>query len=78
MRFSSASKEIASGEVFNLGADNPQTINRLIELLGGGQTVFIPKSQGEPDCTWANTTKIKERFGGNQLFHLKRALKICL
>ena len=43
--FLSASNKIASGEVFNLGADNPQTINRLIELLGGGQTVFIPKDQ---------------------------------
>src|SRR5262249_56192675 len=24
------------GEVFNLGADNPQSINRLVELIGGG------------------------------------------
>ena len=76
--FLSASKKIASGEVFNLGADNPQTINRLIELLGGGKTVFIPKRPGEPDCTWANTTKIKERFGWKPIVSFEEGINNML
>ena len=76
--FLSASNKIASGEVFNLGADNPQTINRLIELLGGGQTVFIPKRPGEPDCTWANTTKIKERLGWKPIVSFEEGINNML
>lgn len=51
-----------SGERFNLGADDPQTVNRLVELLGG-EAVHIPKRPGEPDCTWADTAKIRTRLG---------------
>jgi len=51
-----------SGEVFNLGAGNPQSINRLVELIGG-DVVHLPKRPGEPDCTWADTGKIREVLG---------------
>ena len=50
-------------EVFNLGAGNPQTVNRLIELLGGGEVVRLPKRPGEPDCTWADIGKIERDLG---------------
>lgn len=50
------------GEVYNLGAGNPQTINRLVELLGG-DVVHVPKRPGEPDCTWAQTTKLRRELG---------------
>ena len=45
------------GEVWNLGGGNPQSINRLVELLGG-HVEYIPRRPGEPDCTWANIEKI--------------------
>lgn len=45
------------GEFWNLGAGNPQSVNRLVELLGGTVT-RIPKRPGEPDCTWADIAKI--------------------
>jgi UDP-glucose 4-epimerase len=54
-------------EIFNLGAGNPQTVNRLIELLGGGEVVRLPKRPGEPDCTWADITKIERDLGWKQL-----------
>lgn len=54
-------------EIFNLGAGNPQTVNRLIELLGGGEVVRLPKRPGEPDCTWADITKIQRDLGWKQL-----------
>ena len=53
-------------EIYNLGAGNPQTVNRLIELLGGGEIVRVPKRPGEPDCTWADITKIQRDLGWKQ------------
>lgn len=50
------------GEVYNVGADNPQTVLSLVALLGG-ETVFVPKRPGEPDCTWANIDKITHHLG---------------
>jgi UDP-glucose 4-epimerase len=47
-----------TGEVWNLGAGNPQPVNRLVSLLGG-PVVHIPKRPGEPDCTWADISKIQ-------------------
>ncbi len=55
--FLAAAETDRNAEIWNLGAGNPQTINRLVELIGG-ETVHIPKRPGEPDCTWADITKI--------------------
>jgi UDP-glucose 4-epimerase len=57
-----AAESDVSGEVFNLGAGNPQSINRLVELIGG-EVTYVPKRPGEPDCTWADTRKIQQRLG---------------
>jgi len=54
-----------SGEVWNLGAGNPQSVNRLVELLGG-TAVHIPKRPGEPDCTFADISKIRLDLGWKQ------------
>jgi UDP-glucose 4-epimerase len=51
-----------TGETFNLGADNPQPVNRLVELLGG-EVVYVPKRPGEPDCTRADIGKIRSLLG---------------
>lgn len=52
-------------EVYNLGAGNPQSVNRLVELLGG-EVVHVPKRPGEPDCTWADISKIQKHIGWKQ------------
>jgi len=51
-----------TGEIWNLGAGNPQSVNRLVELLDG-PVVHIPKRPGEPDCTWADIGKIQQDLG---------------
>ena len=51
-----------SGEIFNVGSGNTYSVNRLVELLGGEKT-YIPKRPGEPDCTFADITKIKTMLG---------------
>ncbi|MEO9959242.1 MAG: NAD-dependent epimerase/dehydratase family protein [Alphaproteobacteria bacterium] len=55
--FLAAAETERAGEIYNLGAGDPQKVNRLVELLGG-EVVYIPKRPGEPDCTWADITKI--------------------
>jgi UDP-glucose 4-epimerase len=49
-------------EVFNVGSGNTYSVNRLVELLGGKVT-YIPKRPGEPDCTFADITRIQEMLG---------------
>ena len=55
--FLKAAETDRTGEVWNLGAGNPQSVNRLVELLGG-DVVRLPKRPGEPDRTWADIGKI--------------------
>lgn len=47
-----------SGQIFNVGSGRPVSINRIADLLGAKRTVFVPKRPGEPDCTWADMTRI--------------------
>ena len=60
--FFAAAETDKVGEVWNLGAGNPQSVNRLVELLGG-DVVRLPKRPGEPDCTWADISKITRDLG---------------
>ena len=57
-----AAESAETNQVFNLGAGDPQTINRLIELMGG-DVVHLPKRPGEPDCTWADIRRIQRALG---------------
>ena len=50
-------------QVYNLGAGKPQTINRIIELLGGGEVIHLPKRPGEPETTWADIAKLTRDTG---------------
>jgi UDP-glucose 4-epimerase len=59
--FVTAASSHASNEIFNVGSDNTYSVNRLIELLGGDR-IHIPKRPGEPDCTFADITKIKREL----------------
>ena len=46
------------GEVYNVGSGGPVSVNELIRQLGSPPTVHIPKRPGEPECTWADISKI--------------------
>jgi UDP-glucose 4-epimerase len=60
--FLRAAETPQTGEIWNLGAGEPQSINRLVELIGGPVT-YIPKRPGEPDVTWADIGKIRRDLG---------------
>ena len=55
-------KEGMRGETLNVGSGGTYSVNQLTELIGG-PTVQIPKRPGEPDCTFADITKIRDRLG---------------
>jgi UDP-glucose 4-epimerase len=60
--FLAAAESPLRQDIYNLGAGRPQSVNRLVELLGG-EAVHVPKRPGEPDCTWADTRKIRNQLG---------------
>ena len=57
-----AAESDQTNEIYNVGAGNPQSINRLVQLLEG-DVVHLPKRYGEPDCTWADISKISSQLG---------------
>jgi UDP-glucose 4-epimerase len=57
--FVKAAESDVQGEVMNIGSGGTYSINHLISLLGG-ETVHLPKRPGEPDCTFADISKIKK------------------
>jgi len=57
--FLSAGQVDFTGERFNIGAGKPQSINRLVKLMGG-EVIYIPKRPGEPDCTHADVSKSQQ------------------
>ena len=75
--FYRAAETERAGEIYNLGAGNPQTVNRLVELLGG-PVVHIPKRPGEPDCTWADIAKIRTQLGWTQQINFEEGVRRIL
>lgn len=60
--FLQAAESPIAGEVFNVGSSGYQSVNRLVELLQG-EVTYIPKRPGEPDCTFADVSKIEKALG---------------
>ncbi len=48
-------------EIFNVGSGQTYSVNTLIKLLGKNKVVNIPKRPGEPDCTFADISKILKK-----------------
>jgi UDP-glucose 4-epimerase len=63
--------------IFNVGSGNTYSVNRLVELLQG-EVVHIPKRPGEPDCTFADTSKITRELGWHPETNLEAGVKTML
>lgn len=57
--FYQAAQSSVCEEICNVGSGGTYSVNQLVRLIGA-EAVHIPKRPGEPDCTFANTKKIKE------------------
>jgi len=72
-----AARSDVSGEIMNVGSDHTYSVNRLVELLDGDVT-YVPKRPGEPDCTFADTAKIKRLLGWKAEVSLEDGVKVLL
>ena len=66
-----------SGEVYNVGSGKTVSVNRIAELLGGDK-VFIPKRPSEPDCTFAEISKIIKDTGWGSKVSIEEGVKLLL
>lgn len=76
--FVTAASSPVSGEIFNVGSGNTYSVNRLVELLGAGQATHIPKRPGEPECTFADTSKIQRTLGWRPKVSFEEGVQIML
>ena len=60
--FVAAAQSDIRGDIMNVGSGDTYSVNHLVSLLGGN-VEYIPKRPGEPDCTFADTSKIKAALG---------------
>ena len=62
----------------NVGSGATVSVNRLVELLGAEKTVHISKRPGEPDCTFADTTRINESLGWEPRVSIEEGVQVML
>jgi UDP-glucose 4-epimerase len=75
--FISAAKSNFSGEAFNVGSGNHYSVNQLVALLEG-DVVNIPRRPGEPDCTFADVSKINGMLGWEAKVSLEEGVRQML
>ena len=63
--------------MLNVGSGETHSINQLVRLLGG-DVEYIPKLPGEPDCTFADTQKIRDLLGWQPAISLEKGVEIML
>ena len=73
----SAAKSNEVARVYNIGSGQTVSINRIVELLGG-EKVYIPKRPGEPDCTFADYSRIKSEIGWEPKISIEEGVGLLL
>jgi len=73
----SAAESDKVNKIYNVGSDTTVSVNRIVELLGGDK-VNIPKRPGEPDCTYADITKIKDELGWRPTISIEEGVENIL
>lgn len=72
-----AAESDVSGDVLNVGSGQTHSVNRLVELLGG-DVVYVPRRPGEPDCTYADISKITTMLGWQPVVSFENGVKELL
>jgi UDP-glucose 4-epimerase len=63
MAFLAAAQSDITSQVFNVGSGKTYSINLLVDLIGGGDVIHIPRRPGEPERTHADISKIHRVMG---------------
>jgi UDP-glucose 4-epimerase len=72
-----AAQSPLSGEILNVGSGHTYEVNRLVSLLDG-PVVNIPKRPAEPDCTFADISKINKLLGWKPEVTLEEGVSVML
>ena len=64
-------------EIFNVGSGKTVSVLKIIELLKG-RKVHIKKRPGEPDCTFADIRKIKQKLNWKPKITIEKGIKILI
>ena len=72
--FLTAAKSSRCGEIYNVGSGQTISVNRLVELLTG-EVTYIPKRPGEPDCTFADITKIRRDLNWQPKVNIEKGVE---
>ena len=75
--FDDAANSDLAGEILNVGSSQTYSINRLVNLLGGDVT-YVPKRPGEPDCTFADISRITQLLDWNSRVSFEDGVTIML
>jgi UDP-glucose 4-epimerase len=75
--FVQAAESDVEGEIFNVGSGNTYSVNYLVSLLGGS-VVRVARRPGEPDCTFADQTKISNRLKWKPRVSFEEGVRIML
>ena len=75
--FIKASKSNLNKEILNVGSGKTVSILEIIKLLKGNK-IHIKKRPGEPDCTFANIKRIKQKLNWRPKIDIKQGIKFLL
>ncbi|OGG37819.1 NAD-dependent dehydratase, partial [Candidatus Gottesmanbacteria bacterium RIFCSPLOWO2_02_FULL_42_29] len=75
--FITAAKSKVTNNFFNVGSGGTYSINEMVKIIGG-RTTRIPKRPGEPDCTYADITKIRKILGWQPKVSFRDGMKRIL
>jgi len=69
------SSKAGKGEIFNIGNNNPHSVNDLVKLIGG-EFVFVPERPGDVRFTQADYTKAKMMLGWEPTIKLSDGIEM--
>ena len=63
--------------IFNIGSGKTISVNKIVDLLKGNK-ITVPKRPGEPDCTFADISKITRETGWQPKISIEEGIDILL
>lgn len=75
--FLTAAKSGLTGKIMNVGSGGTYSVNLLVKLLRG-RKVHIPRRPGEPDCTFADISRIKKLLSWQPVISFEEGVKKVL